>query len=129
MQSPHSAGQAIGLVKRQVGEAMVVAVSGDLDVENVAPLGIALAEAGESVTGPVAVDMSRVAFADSTTVNVLLQARGALGPRLRVAQPSAFVQRLFAVIGLEQALPMYETVEDALAAAEPSEALAPDGGE
>ncbi|WP_443073603.1 STAS domain-containing protein [Streptomyces sp. NBC_01429] len=119
----------MGLVKRQVGDAMVVAVSGDLDVENIAPLGTALAEAGEKVTGPVVVDLSRVDFADSTTVNLLLQAHGSLGPRLRLAQPSAFVQRLFAVIGLEQALSVYGTVEDALAAAEPSEALAPDGGE
>ncbi|RDG35889.1 anti-sigma factor antagonist [Streptomyces corynorhini] len=95
---------------------MVVAVSGDLDIENITPLGTALAEAGASVTGPVVVDLSRVDFADSTTVNLLLRAHGSLGPRLRLAQPSAFVQRLFAVIGLEQAFPVYGTVEDALAA-------------
>ncbi|MFJ2556322.1 MULTISPECIES: STAS domain-containing protein [unclassified Streptomyces] len=99
----------------QNGDAVVVTVSGDLDVENIAPLVTALTEAGESATGPVVVDLSRITFADSTTVNVLLQAHGTLGPRLRLAQPSSFVQRLFDVIGLEQAVPVYSTIEAALA--------------
>ncbi|MEE1799399.1 STAS domain-containing protein [Streptomyces sp. JV176] len=99
----------------QNGDAVVVTVSGDLDVENIAPLVTALTEAGESATGPVVVDLSRITFADSTTVNVLLQAHGTLGPRLRLAQPSSFVQRLFDVIGLEQAVPVYATIEAALA--------------
>ncbi|MFI5756440.1 STAS domain-containing protein [Streptomyces sp. NPDC051569] len=124
-----SAGQAMGLAARQNGDAIVLAVSGDLDLENIAPLATALAEAGETVTGPVVVDLSRVSFADSTTVNVLLQAHGTLGPRLRLAEPSAFVRRLFAVIGLEHALPVYGTVGDALAADAPSTSLAPDGRE
>jgi anti-sigma B factor antagonist len=111
---PHSAGRTIGLAARRDGEAVVLAVSGDLDLENIAPLATALADAGESGTGPVIVDLSGVSFADSTTVNVLLQAYGTLGPRLRLAQPSSFVQRLITVIGLEKALPVYETVEGAL---------------
>lgn len=115
VQPPHSAGQAMGLVARQDGDAVVLALSGDLDLDNIAPLVTALTEAGETVTGPVVVDLSRVGFADSSTVNVLLRAHGTLGPRLCLAAPSAFVQRLFAVIGLEQALPVYGTVEDALA--------------
>ncbi|MFD5033828.1 STAS domain-containing protein [Streptomyces sp. NPDC058405] len=117
----------MGMAARQEGDAIVFAISGDLDLENIAPLATALTEAGGTVTGPVVVDLSRVSFADSTTVNVLLQAHSALGPRLRLAQPSAFVQRLFAVIGLEQALPVYETVESALAAAGPGDPVGPSG--
>ncbi|MFE3598630.1 STAS domain-containing protein [Streptomyces sp. NPDC059096] len=122
MQPHHGAGRALGLATSRNGDAAVVAVSGDLDLENIAPLTIALAEAGETVAGPVVVDLSRVSFADSTTVNVLLQAHGALGPRLRLAQPSSAVQRLFEVIGLEQALPVYGTIEAALASEGPAHA-------
>lgn len=101
---------------RQEGGSAVLTVSGELDLDSVGSLTTALAESGGSVTGAVVVDLSAVGFADSTTVNVLLQARAALGPRLRLARPSAFVRRLFAVIGLETALPLYETVEAALGA-------------
>ncbi|WP_446039689.1 STAS domain-containing protein [Streptomyces sp. SID1121] len=106
----------MGVTARQNGESVVLTVSGELDLDSVGPLAAALTHSGESVTGPVVVDLSAVGFADSTTVNVLLQARAALGPRLRLARPSAFVRRLFAVIGLETALPLYETVEAALTA-------------
>ncbi|MFD5746532.1 STAS domain-containing protein [Streptomyces sp. NPDC127033] len=109
----------MGLATGRNGDAVVLALSGDLDVENIAPLATALTEAAETTTGPVVVDLSRVAFADSTTVNVLLQAHGSLGPRLRLARPSAFVQRLFGVIGLEQVLPVYGTIEAALAPGRP----------
>ena len=106
----------MGVVTSQDGDAVIIVVSGDLDLENIAPLVTALAEAGKTATGAVVVDLSRVSFADSTSVNVLLQAYGDLGPRLRLAQPSAFVRRLFDVIGLEHALPVYGTTEDALVA-------------
>jgi anti-sigma B factor antagonist len=117
----------MGLAARQDGDALVLAVSGDLDLENIAPLVTALAEAGKTVTGPVVVDLSRISFADSTTVNVLLQAHGTLGARLCLAAPSAFVQRLFGLIGLEQVLPVYDTVEDALATAGPARPAKPAG--
>ncbi|MET9479309.1 STAS domain-containing protein [Streptomyces sp. NPDC006638] len=104
------------MTARQDGESAVLTVSGELDLDSVAPLAAALSRSAESVTGPVVVDLSAVGFADSTTVNVLLQARSLLGPRLRLARPSAFVRRLFTVIGLETALPLYETVEAALTA-------------
>ncbi|MFC9430918.1 STAS domain-containing protein [Streptomyces sp. NPDC056987] len=110
----------MGLATGRNGDAVVLALSGDLDVENIAPLATALTEAAETATGPVVVDLSRVAFADSTTVNVLLQAHGSLGPRLRLARPSAFVQRLFGVIGLEQVLQVYGTIEAALAPGRPA---------
>ncbi|WP_030741065.1 STAS domain-containing protein [Streptomyces sp. NRRL F-5135] len=110
----------MGVARRQDGDGMVLAVSGDLDLESVAPLTAALTEAGEAVPGAVVVDLSGVSFADSSTVNILLQAHGVLGARLRLARPSAFVRRLFGVIGLERALPVYDTVEEALAVGQAS---------
>jgi len=119
----------MGLTARRQGDAMVLAVSGDLDLENIAPVATALVDAGASAPGPVVVDLSLVSFADSTTVNVLLQARTALGPRLRLASPSDFVRRLFHVIGLESALPLHATVEEALTCADASGPAPLDGGE
>ncbi|MEV7085168.1 STAS domain-containing protein [Streptomyces sp. NPDC093085] len=114
------------MVTRRTGDAVVLTVGGDLDLETIAPLAAAVTEAAATGAGPVVVDLSGVTFADSTTVNVLLRARGSLGPRLRLARPSAFVRRLFDVIGLEQALPVYATVEAALVPA-PTEPVGPPG--
>lgn len=115
MLPPPSADRAVELTVRREGEAAVVGVGGELDLDNVAPLARALSEAGRDCTGPVVLDLSAVGFADSSTVNVLLQARSVLGARLRIARPSAFLWRLFEVIGLQEALPVYNTVESALA--------------
>ncbi|MEV5597379.1 STAS domain-containing protein [Streptomyces sp. NPDC052496] len=102
---------------------MVVTVTGPLDIDTVAPLEDALREAGGNGTGagggdtrPVVVDLSQVDFADSTTVNVLLQRHAALGTRLRLAAPSPGLRRLFDLTGLEGVLPLYETVGEAAAA-------------
>jgi anti-sigma B factor antagonist len=114
---PHSADKAMGLITRRRGDAVVLSVSGDLDLDNVAPLAAALSDAGKQRCHPVVVDLSGVVFADSTTVNVLLQAHAELAGTLRLAAPSAFVSRLFGVIGLEKAVPVYASVEEALAGA------------
>ncbi|OKI02669.1 anti-anti-sigma factor [Streptomyces sp. CB02923] len=104
--------------------AVVVTVTGPLDIDTVAPLEEALRAAGDATDGPAAdadarpvvVNLSEVDFADSTTVNVLLQQHAALGRRLRLAAPSPGLRRLFELTGLEGVLPLYETVPEAVAA-------------
>ncbi|WP_032918388.1 STAS domain-containing protein [Streptomyces rimosus] len=105
---------------------MVIAVTGPLDIDTVAPLEAALREAGAGhrdgagpdggAARPVVVDLSEVDFADSTTVNVLLQQHAALGSRLRLAAPSPGLLRLFELTGLDGVLPLYGTVAEAAAA-------------
>ena len=114
--SSSSAGKAVSIVSRQQGGALVLAVTGDLDLDTVPPLGEAMESAAKAGGGPVVVDLSGVAFADSTTVNVLLQGQAALGPRLRLAAPSGFMRRLIGVIGLDSAVPVFATVDEAIAA-------------
>ena len=114
--SSSSAGKAVSIVSRQQGGALVLAVTGDLDLDTVPPLGEAMESAAKAGGGPVVVDLSGVAFADSTTVNVLLQGQGELGPRLRLAAPSGFMRRLIGVIGLDSAVPVFATVDEAIAA-------------
>lgn len=126
--SPPSTGEAIGIAARKEGDAVVLTVSGELDLETIAPLSAALTGVGRTGDGPVVLDLSGVGFADSTTVNLLLRTRFALGPRFCVARPSAFVRRLFDTIGLEQALSVHLTLEDALAAPRTPVPPAPDSG-
>ncbi len=103
------------LITRQEGAAVVFAVGGELDLDTVAPLAEALGRVARDGAGQaVVLDLSGVTFADSTTVNVLLRARENLGDRLRIATPSAFIQRLFDVIGLGAALSVHSTVASAL---------------
>ncbi|TXS43761.1 STAS domain-containing protein [Streptomyces sp. OR43] len=102
------------IVPRQDRGALVLAVTGDLDIDNIAPLGAALERAAEDGNGPVVVDLSDVSFADSTTVNALLQGQVLLGPRLRLAAPSPFMERLIGVLGLDSVLPVFPTVPEAI---------------
>lgn len=102
------------IVPRQDRGALVLAVTGDLDIDNVDPLGAALERAALDGAAPVVVDLSEVSFADSTTVNVLLQGQTLLGPRLRLAAPSPFMERLIGVLGLDTVLPVFPTVTEAL---------------
>ncbi|MFJ9472044.1 STAS domain-containing protein [Streptomyces caniferus] len=94
--------------------AVILAVTGPLDVDTIAPLDEALQQVARDGTDPVVVDLSAVEFADSTTVNVLIQAHDALGPALRLAAPSAVLERLFALTGLDTVLPLHASVRAAL---------------
>ncbi|MFF3095467.1 STAS domain-containing protein [Streptomyces cyaneofuscatus] len=120
VQPPPSEDRAVRIITRQERGALVLTVSGDLDIDSVPPLGRALETAAEDGSGPVVVDLSGVGFADSTTVNVLLQGQTALGGRLRLAAPSPFVRRLIGMIGLDSAIPVRQDVDEAIDAALPS---------
>lgn len=112
--------RAVRINTRRERGALVLSVSGDLDIDSVPPLGLALTGAADSGSGPVIVDLSGVGFADSTTVNVLLQGHTELGGRLRLAAPSPFMQRLIGMIGLDSALPVLPSVDDAIDASLPT---------
>ncbi|KPC94962.1 anti-sigma-factor antagonist, partial [Streptomyces sp. NRRL F-6602] len=75
--------------------AFVIGVHGDVDLHTAPALDAALAQALRAETPRTVVDLSGTGFADSSTVNVFLQAYGAIGPRLRFAALSPFVERLF----------------------------------
>ncbi|MFB8103584.1 STAS domain-containing protein [Streptomyces sp. NPDC056007] len=120
VQPPSNEDRAVRIITRQERGALVLTVSGDLDIDSVPPLGRALDAATTEGFGPVVVDLSGVGFADSTTVNVLLQGQAALGGRLRIAAPSPFVQRLIGMIGLDSAIPVLLDVDEAIDAALPS---------
>ena len=62
------------------------------------------------------VDLSDVDFLDSTALGVLIEARAKLGAdRLALASPQHEVRRTLQVSGLDRQLPVYDTVDAALA--------------
>ncbi|GIG64536.1 STAS domain-containing protein [Phytomonospora endophytica] len=66
-------------------------------------------------------DMSDVAFCDSTGLGMLIRAARQLWPRggsLRIAAPQPQVTRLITTNGLARALPLFDSVELACAAEE-----------
>lgn len=105
---------------RQERNALVVAVTGHLDIDNIEPLNATLRRAAEDGVAPVVIDLSAVTFADSATINVLLQAHSALGPALRLAAPSTVLERLFTLTGLDTVLPLYPSVAQAVDAGPPA---------
>lgn len=115
MQSGRSPGQAaLSLSTREVGEATVIAVGGEVDLDNVGALGDALDAATRSSRSLVVLDLSELTFADSTTINVILRAHGALGPRFRLAALTPYLERVLGVTGVSEVVPVFLTVQQAL---------------
>jgi len=114
-------------VRRQPGYTLVT-VSGEIDIATVPRLRGRLAAAAAGGRS-VIVDMSRVGFIDASGLGVLARAAGqarARGTTLHVAGASRQVQRLFAITGLDHAIPLARTVSQAVAAL-PGGSTPPDG--
>ena len=102
--------------KRQVDRAVVLSVSGEVDMLS-APR---LAEAIHTglAAGPVAliVDLSKVDFLASAGMTVLLTAQGEVVPptRFAVVARGAATSRPIQLTKLDSVLPMYSTLDSAL---------------
>ncbi|WP_240509028.1 STAS domain-containing protein [Streptomyces agglomeratus] len=97
-----STGQRMLLVTHRSDRAVVIALRGEVDLESVEPLRLALDREARQGGVPVVLDLSAVGFADTAMINVLLRARPGLGDRLRLAAPSALVMRLLRVLSLDE---------------------------
>lgn len=98
----------------------VVGLAGESDVYTYDQLRNALeSEAGRGVALLV-VDLSGLEFMDSTGVQILLDIRVMMddrGGKLVLAAPQATVARVLNLVGADQLIPVYETVEEAAAGA------------
>jgi len=98
------------------GSAMVVRLRGELDLANVDRVREALLEtaAGDGIDRLV-LDLSKVAFVDSTVLGMLVEVRRALGDRpLALVAPGAEVVRALEVTGLIRHLAVHPSVAAAL---------------
>ena len=111
----------------QQGEASVVEVGGDIELSNASQLRADLRSVCEQEPCHVIVDMSQVSFIDSTGIGVLV---GALkrtrenNGSFALICPQPRVRRVFEITGLLQALPLFNSMDEALARSTP----APDKG-
>ncbi|MFC4031233.1 STAS domain-containing protein [Streptomyces polygonati] len=91
----------------------VVVPQGELDLDNLLPLTLQLERA--ALNGPaVVLDASGITFGDSSFLRVLLAIRRQTD--LRIAAPRPVLERLIRMVGMDQVLTIYPTVEAAKAA-------------
>jgi anti-sigma B factor antagonist len=94
----------------------VVAVRGEVDLHTAPKVQYAIERGSEGVK-TVVVDMSGIAFMDSTALSTLMRAKESLqerGVSLRLTTPSGAVERIFAVTGFEDYFDIYPSREAAI---------------
>ena len=92
----------------------------EIDITNAPRLGTALADAAAAGNGTLVVDMSRTQFCDTAGIHALVAAhRRAVAShgRLLLVTAAIAVLRIFAITGLDQVIPSFTSLEDALASA------------
>lgn len=88
----------------------MVRVKGELDMSTAPSLAHALADAGPA-DATVVVDLSAVAFLDSSAIGTLItagRARNEAGGRLQIGGRSAIVERVLEITGLAQTSDAFE---------------------
>ena len=99
------------------GEAVVLAVAGEVDLLSAPILGDSIATALAGAPELLVIDLSEVSFLASIGITVLLEARRTAGTatRVRVVAPEAgVVDRTLRLTGLHEALAVTTTRDDAL---------------
>jgi anti-sigma B factor antagonist len=110
-------GPSVAGVERN-GDTVVVALAGELDLYNAHEVREALLAEAEREPNRLVVDLSRVAFIDSTALGVLIEARAKLANRraFLLAAPAVETRRALEISGLDRHFSLHETVDEALAA-------------
>ena len=106
-----------GLSTSNFNGTHVVAVRGDLDLHTVPELKKTLAEL-EGVDSPyVIIDLTHATLVDSTSLGALLEAARsvrAAGGELVVSCRDRSIRKVFAITGVDQLVPIYASLEEAV---------------
>jgi anti-sigma B factor antagonist len=106
----------LALHMTQVGQRTVIAAEGEIDLVTAQRLEDAADAALDRGAHDLWIDLSDVEFIDSTGIHALLQVRsraGALNRRLAVICPIGPIHRAFGLTGLDDALPLYTSRDEA----------------
>ncbi|MEU3065124.1 STAS domain-containing protein [Streptomyces subrutilus] len=108
---------AAGPLGRQYasGPSWVVEAHGDVDMETLEPLEAALTAAA-AVHDLLVLDATRVTFADSSCLNMLMRVRRLV--ELRIVAPSGRLMRMLELTGADQILAVHPDVTAATATAQ-----------
>jgi anti-sigma B factor antagonist len=104
----------------------VVAAPAEIDITNADGLRSALFKAAANGGGTLVVDMTHTQFCDSSGLHTLIAAHKraqADGREVLLVLPSAAVLRVFAITGMDQMIPNFASLDEALAAAPRRRAL------
>jgi len=96
----------------------VVTVPEEVDITNAPGLRAALLQAAADGSRTLVVDMTRTRFCDSAGLRVLVDAHKralAAGGALLLAVPAAAVLRVLEITGIDQVIPHFASLEDAVA--------------
>ena len=102
---------------------VVVTLPAEIDVANADSIGGQIAAAVASRPKAVIADMTATTFCDSLGVRVLVLAHhdaAAHGTELRLLLPCPGVMRIMEVLGVDAVLPIYQSLEEALAGRGPA---------
>jgi anti-sigma B factor antagonist len=111
--------ESFEVVEASFGAASGLAVRGEVDIAAVPALEQALEAAIEATSGALVIDLSDVAFLDSSGLLALLHGRGLLAGEDRalvIVCPAGPVRHLFEVAGVAELLTLCDSREDAEAA-------------
>jgi len=100
------------------GGVPVVTVPEEVDITNAPGLRAALLQAAADGSRTLVVDMTRTRFCDSAGLRVLVDAHKralAAGGALLLAVPAAAVLRVLEITGIDQVIPHFASLEDAVA--------------
>jgi anti-sigma B factor antagonist len=107
-------------VSRDAAEDVpVVSVSGEVDVYSAPELKESLAKLRQSGARSIVVDLTEVAFLDSTGLGALVEARAATteaGGSLSIVCNQERILKLFTITGLDSVFSIHKSVDEALAA-------------
>ena len=103
---------------RHEGEVAVVAATGEVDVFTAPGLDAEITALLDQGSSRLVVDLSGVSFLDSTGLGVLVKglktARDA-GGSMHLVVTSDRIRKIFDITGLDASLPLFDTVDDAVA--------------
>jgi anti-sigma B factor antagonist len=108
---------AEGYPLRWVGQHGVVTLPAEVDVTNADEIRQALLAAASHDVAVLIIDMSETTFCDSAGVQAIIAAHqqaAATGTELRLATTA--VLRILTLVGIDQLIPIYSTLQAALAA-------------
>jgi len=113
----------------RVGGTAVVTAHGELDAFTAPSLSDALTDAVADAADRVVIDLSAVAFMDSTALGLVVKAVNEIGDRggaVRVVLPEESARRIFEITTLDRVLPIESSRAAALQAIASSDGSPPD---
>ncbi len=121
----------VGFLVEVVGDVPVVAAPEEIDITCADGLRAALLDAAARGHGTSVVDMSRTRFCDSSGLHTLVAAHRrarAEGGEVLLVIPDAAVLRVLAITGIDQVIPNFASLDEALAQAPAARADAASAG-